>query len=108
MSISRAGQTEENEKDANLGLEGEWNVILWADHRAEEEAEKINSTGEGVLGFVGKTMSVSNDSRVFEYELMTPAQLEMEIPKTLWLSKHMAQEKFKQCMFFEYVSFLLL
>lgn len=108
VSISRAGQTEENEKDANLGLEGEWNVILWADHRAEEEAEKINSTGEGVLGFVGKTMSVSNDFRVFEYELMTPAQLEMEIPKTLWLSKHMAQEKFKQCMFFEYVSFLLL
>lgn len=71
MSVSRTGQTEEDEKDANIGLEGEWNVILWADHRAEEEAEKINSTGEGVLGFVGKTMSVSSHSQAFEYELMT-------------------------------------
>ena len=34
-------------------------MILWADHRAEAEAEQINATGEGVLGFVGKTMSVS-------------------------------------------------
>ncbi|WVQ98038.1 hypothetical protein IAU59_005160 [Kwoniella sp. CBS 9459] len=84
VSVSRTGATEEHENDSNLGKEGEWNVILWADHRAEEEAEKINATGEGVLGFVGKTMS-----------------LEMEIPKTLWLSKHMPQDKFKECMFFD-------
>ncbi|WVR09762.1 hypothetical protein IAU60_006838 [Kwoniella sp. DSM 27419] len=84
MSISRTGATEEDEDDSNLGREGEWNVILWADHRAEEEAEKINSSGEGVLGFVGGTMS-----------------LEMEIPKTLWLSKHMPQDRFKKCMFFD-------
>lgn len=64
LSVSRTGKSEEDEDDANLGLEvsGEeaWNVILWADHRAEEEAETINATGEGVLGFVGKTMSVSS------------------------------------------------
>jgi len=58
MSVSRTGQSEDDEDDKNLGGDGEWNVILWADHRAEEEAEIINSTGEGVLGFVGKTMSV--------------------------------------------------
>lgn len=58
MSVSRMGEDQE-ENDSNLGGDGEWNVILWADHRAEEEAEIINSTGEGVLGFVGKTMSVS-------------------------------------------------
>jgi ribulose kinase len=58
MSVSRMG-SDQQEDDKNLGGEGEWNVILWADHRAEEEAEVINSTGEGVLGFVGKTMSVS-------------------------------------------------
>lgn len=58
MSVSRMGSDQE-ENDKNLGEDGEWNVILWADHRAEEEAEVINSTGEGVLGFVGKTMSVS-------------------------------------------------
>ncbi|WVN89443.1 uncharacterized protein L203_104666 [Cryptococcus depauperatus CBS 7841] len=84
VSVSRTGATEEDEKDENLGKDGEWNVILWADHRAEEEAEKINATGEGVLGFVGRTMS-----------------LEMEIPKTLWLNKHMAADRFKQCMFFD-------
>ena len=27
----------------------------------------------------------------------------MEIPKTLWLSKHMPQDRFKNCMFFECV-----
>jgi ribulose kinase len=41
-------------------VRGERNVILWADHRAEEEAEVINNTGEGVLGFVGGTMSVGS------------------------------------------------
>lgn len=63
ISVSRTGTSEDDENDQNLGREvsGEdaWNVILWADHRAEEEAETINATGEGVLGFVGKTMSVS-------------------------------------------------
>jgi ribulose kinase len=59
LSVSRTGETEEQESDEHLGEEGEWNVILWADHRAEEEAEEINKTGEGVLEFVGKTMSVS-------------------------------------------------
>ena len=50
-----------------LGEEGEEkgdrNVILWADHRAEEEAALINKTGEGVLGFVGGVMSVSTANR---------------------------------------------
>lgn len=63
ISVSRTSESEDDEDDKNLGREvsGEeaWNVILWADHRAEEEAEQINATGEGVLGFVGKTMSVS-------------------------------------------------
>jgi ribulose kinase len=62
VSVSRTGATEEDESDSNLGKDGNWNVILWADHRAEEEAEIINATGEGVLGFVGKTMSVSLSS----------------------------------------------
>lgn len=63
VSVSRTGGTEEDEKDDNLGKEGDWNVVLWADHRAEEEAETINATGEGVLGFVGNTMSVRSFSR---------------------------------------------
>lgn len=43
-----------------LGLEGERNIILWADHRAEKEAELINSTGSAVLDYVGGAMSVSS------------------------------------------------
>jgi ribulose kinase len=54
-----------NDENAQLGDEGERNVILWADHRAEKEAEEINASGEGVLGFVGGTMSVS--IRVFHH-----------------------------------------
>ncbi|GMK53890.1 hypothetical protein CspeluHIS016_0104760 [Cutaneotrichosporon spelunceum] len=77
------------EEDSNLGAEGQWNVILWADHRAEEEAEVINATGEGVLNFVGGTMS-----------------LEMETPKTLWLKKHMDAGRFRECMFFDLPDYL--
>lgn len=46
-------------KGNNLGLHGERNVILWADHRAEAEAELINASGSIVLNYVGGTMSVS-------------------------------------------------
>lgn len=42
----------------SLGKPGDRNVILWADHRAEEEADLINSTGSVVLDYVGGTMSV--------------------------------------------------
>lgn len=43
----------------HLGLEGERNIILWADHRAEKEAGLINSSGSVVLDYVGGIMSVS-------------------------------------------------
>ncbi|ELU44151.1 ribitol kinase [Rhizoctonia solani AG-1 IA] len=41
-----------------LGGTGERNIVLWADHRAEEEAGIINSSGAVVLDYVGGTMSV--------------------------------------------------
>ncbi|KIJ70361.1 hypothetical protein HYDPIDRAFT_143648 [Hydnomerulius pinastri MD-312] len=63
---------------------GERNIILWADHRAEKEAELINSTGSIVLNYVGGTMS-----------------LEMEVPKILWLKKHMDPTHFSRCQFFD-------
>lgn len=71
-------------KGEKLGKQGEKNVILWADHRAEKEANFINSTGAMPLQFVGGTVS-----------------LEMEIPKTLWLKNNMDPEDFKRCMFFD-------
>ncbi|PWN48723.1 Pentulose kinase [Violaceomyces palustris] len=68
---------------------GERNIILWADHRAEEEAKLINGTGHMVLDYVGKTMS-----------------LEMEIPKVLWLKRHMPSEVFADCQFFDLPDYL--
>jgi len=46
-------------KGEELGTKGDRNVVLWADHRAEKEAEMINATGSVVLDYVGGTMSVS-------------------------------------------------
>lgn len=34
------------------------NIVLWADHRAEEEARTINATGHKVLDYVGGSMSL--------------------------------------------------
>lgn len=51
-------------KGDRLGQNGDRNIILWADHRAEEEALHINSTGTVPLKYVGGTMSVS-EPRVF-------------------------------------------
>ena len=47
---------------SELGVYGERNIILWADHRAEKEAEDINATGSVVLDYVGGRMSVRPSS----------------------------------------------
>jgi D-ribulokinase len=48
------------------------NVIVWMDHRATEQADRINSLGVSVLDYVGGVISP-----------------EMETPKLLWLAHHM-------------------
>lgn len=65
------------------------NVILWLDHRAAEETERINATGHKVLRYVGGKMS-----------------LEMEIPKILWLKNNMPKTLFSDCKFFDLVDAL--
>ncbi|KAJ5602094.1 hypothetical protein N7510_011628 [Penicillium lagena] len=60
------------------------NVILWLDHRAMNETKIINATGHPVLQYVGGGMS-----------------LEMEMPKILWLKKHMNPRRFNDCKFYD-------
>ncbi|KAN0124378.1 Pentulose kinase [Russula decolorans] len=76
-------------RGSQLGDLGERNIVLWADHRAEKEADLINATGSSVLDYVGGAIS-----------------LEMEIPKILWLKRHMAPDRFERCQFFDLPDFL--
>ncbi|KAF9464283.1 FGGY family of carbohydrate kinase [Collybia nuda] len=76
-------------KGDQLGRPGDRNIVLWADHRAEEEANLINGTGSIVLDYVGGTMS-----------------LEMEVPKILWLKNRMDPKLFDRCQFFDLPDFL--
>jgi D-ribulokinase len=48
------------------------NVIVWMDHRAVEQTERINRTAHAVLRYVGGIISP-----------------EMETPKILWLKEHL-------------------
>lgn len=60
------------------------NVVLWLDHRPEEETKKINATKHNLLRYVGGTMSI-----------------EMEIPKVLWLKNNMPKELYDRCKFYD-------
>ncbi len=49
-----------------------WNVIVWMDHRATEQAARVNATKHEVLRYVGGTVSP-----------------EMQTPKMLWLAERL-------------------
>jgi D-ribulokinase len=67
----------------------ERNVIVWMDHRATREADRINGSGHEVLRYVGGKISP-----------------EMEIPKLLWLAKHMPRTFERAGHFFDLTDFL--
>ena len=64
-------------------------VILWADHRALDQAERINQGGYDVLAYVGGRIS-----------------LEMETPKLLWLRETKPQAWARARYFFDLPDFL--
>lgn len=67
----------------------ERNIIVWMDHRALEQAERINATGHDVLRYVGSQISP-----------------EMETPKLLWLKENRPEAYFAAEHFFDLTDFL--
>ncbi|MEP1207832.1 MAG: FGGY-family carbohydrate kinase [Rhizobiaceae bacterium] len=65
------------------------NIIVWMDHRAVKQAEKINNQGHPVLRYVGGKISP-----------------EMETPKLLWLKENLPETFEIAWQFFDLVDFL--
>ncbi|WP_312950566.1 FGGY-family carbohydrate kinase [Superficieibacter sp.] len=69
--------------------EADRNVIVWMDHRATAQAERINQTAHPVLQYVGGKISP-----------------EMETPKILWLKEHRRKIYDRAWQFFDLADFL--
>jgi D-ribulokinase len=65
------------------------NVIVWMDHRATAEARLVNDTRDDVLRYVGGSISP-----------------EMEIPKILWLKRHLPASYAAAGHFFDLADYL--
>ena len=65
------------------------NVMVWMDHRATAEARFINETQDDVLRYVGGSISP-----------------EMEIPKILWLKRHLPTSYAAAGHFFDLADYL--
>lgn len=65
------------------------NIIVWMDHRAIDQANRINQTKHRVLDYVGGTISP-----------------EMETPKLLWLKENMPDTYHGAGQFFDMTDFL--
>ncbi|PKU22275.1 FGGY-family carbohydrate kinase [Telmatospirillum siberiense] len=76
VSLSRTGSPEQN-------------VIVWMDHRAIDQAERINGSGHEILHYVGSTISP-----------------EMETPKLLWIKEKLPSAWQETAHFFDLPDFL--
>jgi len=65
------------------------NIIVWMDHRAIKQADRINATGHKVLDYVGGVISP-----------------EMETPKLLWLKEHQPETYAGAWQFFDLADYL--
>jgi len=65
------------------------NVIVWMDHRATTEAREINGTQDEVLRYVGGSVSP-----------------EMQVPKLLWLKRHLPSTYRAAAHFFDLADYL--
>src|SRR5687767_8401949 len=68
----------------------ERNVVVWMDHRAIDQAQRITATGHRVLRHVGGVMSP-----------------EMETPKLLWLREHQPETWRRTARFYDLPDYLV-
>ena len=69
--------------------QADWNVIVWMDHRAIEQAARINALRPRVLQYVGGTISP-----------------EMQTPKLLWLKENLPASFARTARFLDLPDFL--
>jgi len=67
----------------------EQNVIVWMDHRALDQTNRINATRHAVLKYVGGSISI-----------------EMETPKLLWIKENLPRSWKRTARFFDLPDFL--
>lgn len=81
----------QNGQPIAVGASGdpERNIIVWMDHRATDQAKRINAGALSVLRYVGGTISP-----------------EMETPKLLWLAENMPDAFASAWRFFDLTDFL--
>jgi FGGY-family pentulose kinase len=73
----------------STGGQDRWDTIVWLDHRALKEADECTRTGHDVLSYAGGVMSP-----------------EMEVPKLMWLKRHMPKTWARAGMMFDLADFL--
>lgn len=66
-----------------------WNIIMWMDHRAKDQAERISETKHDVLNYLGGSMF-----------------LEMQTPKLLWLKENLPDTWQRAGYFYDLPDFL--
>jgi FGGY-family pentulose kinase len=69
--------------------ENHWDTMVWLDHRALEEADECTRTGHEVLHYAGGVMSP-----------------EMEVPKLMWLKRHLPESWARAGQIFDLADFL--
>ncbi len=81
----------EDKRQLSVSTTGEarWDTIVWHDHRALVEADACNATGSEILNFVGTSVSP-----------------EMQIPKLMWVKKHLPSTWAASTAIFDLVDFL--
>jgi FGGY-family pentulose kinase len=73
----------------STGGDDRWDTILWLDHRAVAEAEACTATGHRAIAYAGGAMSP-----------------EMQIPKLMWLKRHLPASWTRLGMAFDLADFL--